>query len=162
MQNDLGVQQVIQGHGVYPMPIGTAGVSMVDTRDIAGVAVAELLRRDRSPTALPRVTLDLVGPQAMTAATAAATWGAALGRDIVPGGSDVAAFEQQMVAFGPGWLAYDMRLMMARIQELGMHGEAGAVERLEAILGRPLRTYAALVGEAVQAVTVARRGAEQP
>ena len=42
------------------MPIGAAGVAMIDTRDIAEVAVAELLRRDRSPAVLPRLTLDLV------------------------------------------------------------------------------------------------------
>ena len=48
MQNERMVQQVIQDHGVYPMPIGSTGVAMIDTRDIADVAVAELLRRDRA------------------------------------------------------------------------------------------------------------------
>jgi uncharacterized protein YbjT (DUF2867 family) len=33
MQNELMVQQTIQDYGVYPMPIGSAGVSMVDVRD---------------------------------------------------------------------------------------------------------------------------------
>jgi len=141
---------VIRDYGVYPMPIGAAGVAMVHTRDIADVAVAELLRRDSAPAALPRLTLDLVGPQALTGADAAKIWSQALGRDVTYGGSDLDAFEKQLASFGPGWLAYDMRLMMARIQEIGMHGEAGAIDRLQAILGRPLRTYAEFVSEAAR------------
>jgi hypothetical protein len=62
-----------------------------------------------------------------------------------------------MASFGPAWLAYDMRLMMAGIQKLGMRGEDGAVDRLQAILGRPLRTYAAFVAESVAATWPAAR-----
>jgi len=149
MQNELMVQQTIQDYGVYPMPIGSAGVSMVDVRDIADIVVAELLRRDRAPAALERVTLELVGPRALTGASVAQAWRSALGREVAYGGDDVAAFEAQMASFGPGWLAYDMRLMMAGIQRFGMQAEAGTVERLQAILGRPLRTYEAFVREAV-------------
>jgi uncharacterized protein YbjT (DUF2867 family) len=149
MQNELMVQQTIQDYGVYPMPIGSVGVSMVDVRDIADIAVAELLRRDRAPAALGRVTLELVGPQALTGASVAQTWRSVLGREVAYGGDDVAAFEAQMASFGPGWLAYDMRLMMASIQRFGMNAEEGTVERLQAILGRPLRTYEDFVREAV-------------
>jgi uncharacterized protein YbjT (DUF2867 family) len=148
MQNERMVQQTIQDYSVYPMPIGSAGVSMVDARDIADVAVAELLRRDRASAALERITLDLVGPQALTGASVAKIWSAALGREIAYGGDDVAAFEAQMASFGPAWLAYDMRLMMAGIQQFGMTSE-GAADRLQAILGRPLRSYEAFVREAV-------------
>ena len=52
MQNELMVQQTIQDYSVYPMPIGSVGVSMIDARDIADIAAAELLRRDRAPSAL--------------------------------------------------------------------------------------------------------------
>jgi uncharacterized protein YbjT (DUF2867 family) len=151
MQNERMVQQVIQNYGVYPMPIGSAGVSMVDTRDIADVAVAELLRRDRARAPLPRVTLDVVGPDALTGASAAKIWSSALGREVTYAGDDVAAFEGQMASFGPAWLAYDMRLMMAGIQKFGMQSAQDAVHRLQAILGRPLRTYADFVKEAVTA-----------
>jgi uncharacterized protein YbjT (DUF2867 family) len=44
MQNERLVQQVIQGYGLYPMPIGSTGVAMIDARDIADIAVAELPR----------------------------------------------------------------------------------------------------------------------
>ena len=149
MQNDRMVQQTIQDYSVYPMPIGSAGVAMIDTRDIADIAVAELLRRDRSATVLERVTLELVGPQALTGAGVAKLWGSALGREIAYGGDDVAAFETQLAAYGPAWLAYDMRLMMEGIQAFGMQAAQGAVARLEAILGRPLRRYQDFVGESV-------------
>jgi uncharacterized protein YbjT (DUF2867 family) len=151
MQNERMVQQVIQGYGVYPMPIGSAGVAMIDARDIADVAVAELLRRDRAPAPLPRATLELVGPERLTGASVAKIWSAALGREVTYGGDDVAAFEGQMASFGPSWLAYDMRLMMARIQKFGMHGADGAAYRLQAMLGRPLRKYTDFVKEAIAA-----------
>lgn len=152
MQNDLMVQQTIQNYSVYPMPIGSAGVSMIDARDIADVAVAELLRRDKASSALDRVTLELVGPQALTGASVAKIWSSALGRDIAYGGDDIAAFEGQLASYGPTWLAYDMRLMMAGIQKFGMQATEGTVEQLQTIIGHPLRTYEDFVREAIAEV----------
>lgn len=147
MQNEFMVQKTIQDYGVYPMPIGSAGVAMIDARDIAEIAVAELLRRDRAPSALDAITLDLVGPQALTGASVAKVWSTALGREVIYAGDDVAAFEAQMAAFGPSWMAYDMRLMMAGIQTFGMQATEGTVARLEVILGHPMRTYEDFVRE---------------
>jgi uncharacterized protein YbjT (DUF2867 family) len=149
MQNDRQVQPVIEGYGVYPMPIGSVGVAMVDTRDIADVAVAELLRRDRAAQPLSRLTLDVVGPQALSGESAAAVWTAVLGREIRYGGNDLQAFEAQLAHAAPGWMAYDMRLMMGRIQRHGMQPADGTVRQLEALLGRPLRRYEDLVRELV-------------
>lgn len=151
MQNERSVQQVIQAYGVYPMPIGSAGVAMIDARDVADAAVAELLRRDRAPAPSPRTTLDLVGPELLTGESVARIWSAALGREVTYGGDDVTAFEGQLAALGPSWLAYDMRLMMAGIQKHGMLGTDGAADRLQAILGRPLRKYTDFVKEATAA-----------
>ena len=149
MQNELMVRQTIQDYGVYPMPIGSQGVAMIDARDIADVAVAELLRRDRADSAQERVTLELVGPQVLTGESVAKIWSTALGRDVAYGGDDVAAFEAQLATYGPGWLAYDMRLMMAGIQRFGMQAGAAAVERIEGLIGHPLRRYEDFVREAV-------------
>lgn len=151
MQNERMVQRVIQGYGIYPMPIGSTGVAMIDARDIADAAVAELLRRDRATAPSPRVTLELVGPELLTGESVAKIWSAALGREVTYGGDDVAAFEGQMATSGPSWLAYDMRLMMAGIQKFGMHGADGAADRLQASLGRPLRKYTDFVKEAIAA-----------
>ena len=49
----------------------------------------------------------------------------------------------------PSWMAYDMRLMSQRWQSEGMIPEAGDVERLTALLGRPLRGYREFVSEIV-------------
>ncbi|AKS09792.1 NmrA/HSCARG family protein [Pseudomonas trivialis] len=149
MQNDRMVQQTIQDYSMYPMPIGSAGVSMIDARDIADVAVAELLRRDKASSALEPLTLELVGPQPLTGASAANIWSAALGREITYGGDDVAAFEGQLASYGPTWLAYDMRLMMTGIQRFGMQSTEGTVEKLQTLIGHPLRTYEDFVREAV-------------
>ena len=150
MQNDQQVQSVIEGYGVYPMPIGGAGVAMIDTRDLADVAVAELLRRDAAPGPLPREVVDVVGADALSGASAAETWGRVLQREIRYGGDDLAAFEAQLATAMPSWMAYDMRLMMARIQQHGMTPTVGTAQRLEALLGRPLRRYEDLVRELVK------------
>ena len=151
MQNDISIQPVIAGYGVFPMPIGSKGVAMVDARDIADIAVAELLRRDRAADALPLVTLDVVGPELFTGESAAAVWSQALGRTINYGGNDVAAFEAQLTQnHVPAWMAYDLSLMMARIQQVGQIPAEGTVQKLEKILGRPLRTYQQFVAERVK------------
>ena len=64
-----------------------------------------------------------------------------LGRAVVYPGDDVAAFEQNLRQFMPGWMAFDMRLMAERFITDGMVPEAGDVDRLTTLLGRPLRTY---------------------
>jgi uncharacterized protein YbjT (DUF2867 family) len=152
MQNDIAIQPVIEGYGVFPMPIGDRGVAMVDARDIADVAVGELLRRDRAAEPLPRVTLDVAGAEVVTGRSAAAVWSEVLGRAIAYPGDDVAAFEAQLTQNGaPAWMAYDLRLMMSGIQRHGQLPQAGAVARLEQILGRKLRTYREFVAERVTA-----------
>jgi len=152
MQNDITIQPVIEGYGVFPMPIGDKGVAMVDARDIADVAVAELLRRDRAAEPLPRLTLDVAGAEVVTGRSAAAVWSDVLGRTIAYPGDDVEAFEAQLTQnHTPAWMAYDLRLMMSGIQQHGQLPEAGAVAKLEQILGRKLRTYREFVAERVTA-----------
>ncbi len=141
INNDLGIKDVVIGHGVYPMPVGDKGLAMVDVRDIGEIAAIELLRREQSAEPLPLDKLDVVGPDSLTGTGIAAIWSEVLGRPIAYGGDDTAAFEQTMKAFAPSWMAYDMRMMAERFQSEGMTPEPGDVERLTALLGRPLRSY---------------------
>jgi uncharacterized protein YbjT (DUF2867 family) len=141
MQNDANLKGALLDHSTYAMPIGGAGVSMVDTRDLAEVAALHLLRRENSAVPLALEILDVVGPDVLTGAAIAAIWTAVMARSIGYAGDDVAAFERQMKTFAPSWMAYDMRLMLSRIQEVGMTSDSSAVERLTALLGRPLRSY---------------------
>lgn len=141
IDNDVTVKDVVLNYGVYPMPIGLKGLAMIDVRDIGEIAAIELLRRDSAAGPLPIERINLVGPDTLTGADIAAIWTEVLQRPIAYGGDDTAAFEQNLRQFMPPWMAYDMRLMAERFQSDGMVPEAGDVERLTALLQRPLRSY---------------------
>lgn len=147
IDNDLTIKDVVQGYGVYPMPIGSKGLAMIDTRDIAEIAAIELLNREQAPDNSALNRLDLVGPEALTGEQVAAIWSDVLNRPIAYGGDDTAAFEQNLRQFMPAWMAYDMRQMAERFISDGMLPAAGDVERLMQLLGRPLRTYGAFAAE---------------
>jgi uncharacterized protein YbjT (DUF2867 family) len=141
MNNDLTIKDVVLGYGVYPMPIGSKGLAMIDARDIGEIAAIELIRREQAagPLALDRI--NLVGPDTLTGADVAAIWSEVLGRTIAYPGDDTAGFEQNLRQFMPRWMAYDMRLMAERFLTDGMLPEAGDVARLTTLLERPLRSY---------------------
>ena len=141
IDNDLTIKDVVTGYGVYPMPIGSKGLAMVDTRDIAEVAAIELLRREQSNVPLPLERINIVGPDTLTGQDIAGIWTEALGRPVDYPGEDTAAFEQNMAQHMPSWMAYDMRLMSERFITDGMVPAAGDVDRLTALLGRPLHAY---------------------
>ncbi|MBZ9661295.1 NmrA/HSCARG family protein [Mesorhizobium sp. ESP-6-4] len=141
MNNELMIKDVILSQGVYPMPIGSKGLAMVDARDIAEVAAIELLRREQAEIALPLDRINLVGPDTLTGTDIAGIWTEVLGRQIAYPGEDLAGFEQNLRQFMPSWMALDMRLMGERFISEGMIPDAGDVDRLTKLLGRPLRTY---------------------
>ncbi|QNH15140.1 NmrA family transcriptional regulator [Xanthomonas sp. SS] len=141
IDNDLTIKDVVSGYGIYPMPIGSKGLAMVDTRDIGEVAAIELLRREQSAVPLALERINLVGPETLTGTAIAAIWSEALGRQISYPGEDTAAFEQNLRQFMPSWMAFDMRLMSERFISDGMIPAAGDVERLTTLLGRPLHSY---------------------
>jgi len=141
ISNDLTIKDVVTGYGVYPMPIGSKGLAMVDPRDIGEIAAIELLRRDQAKDHLPLERINVVGPDTLTGNDIAAIWSEVLGRPIAYGGGDTAAFEQNLRNVMPKWMAYDMRLMGERFLTDGMIPESGDVERLIALLGRPLHSY---------------------
>jgi uncharacterized protein YbjT (DUF2867 family) len=151
IDNELMIKDVIFNHGVYPMPIGSKGVAMVDARDIAEVAAIELIRRAQAPGKLPIETINLVGPDTLTGPDVAAIWSDILGRPVAYGGDDPTGFEQNLANFMPKWMAYEMRLMAERYVSDGMIPEAGDVERLTKILGRPLHSYRSFASEMASA-----------
>lgn len=149
IQNDLMIKDVITGYGAYTMPIGAKGLAMIDVRDIAEIAALELLRREQTaePFAIDRI--NLVGPQVLTGTDIAAIWSDVLARPINYGGDNTEGFEQNLKQFVPAWMAYDMRLMGERFLTDGMLPETGDIERLTALLGRPLRSYRDFAAETV-------------
>jgi uncharacterized protein YbjT (DUF2867 family) len=147
MNNELTIKDVVTGYGIYPMPIGSKGLAMIDARDIGEIAAIELIRREKSATPLPLERFNLVGPDTLTGANAAAIWSEVLGRTITYPGDDTAGFEKNLRQFMPSWMAFDMRVMSERFLTEGMVPEAGDVERLTKLLGRPLRSYRDFVSE---------------
>ncbi|OPY95941.1 NmrA family transcriptional regulator [Bradyrhizobium sacchari] len=153
IDNELMIRDVILNHGVYPMPIGSKGVAMVDTRDIGEVAAIELIRRERAPGKLPIETINLVGPDTLTGSDVANIWSDILGRPVTYGGDDPTAFEQNLANFMPKWMAYEMRLMAERYVSDGMIPEEGDVARLTRILGRPPYSYRSFATQIAAAAT---------
>jgi uncharacterized protein YbjT (DUF2867 family) len=146
MQNDVMFREALQA-GIYPQPIGDLGIAMVDARDIADAAAAELLRRSRAPHPLPRSTVELVGPDTLTGKEVASIWSSALGREVRHGGNDLESFEQQAAGMMPGWQAHDMRLMVRGFHRHGMVPGQDSRAVFEGLVGHPLRSYRAFAEE---------------
>jgi uncharacterized protein YbjT (DUF2867 family) len=146
-QNDAQQKDGLLKHGVYSMPIGHAGLSMVDTRDIGEAAAKELLRRERSGTPLPRKTYELVGPDALTGPSLAALWGQQLGRSVAYGGDDLEGFEKRFRAFIPATRVYDIVMMMRRYQNEGAVATKAEINELTQLLGHAPRSYSEFAKE---------------
>ncbi len=141
MQNDAAEKDRLLA-GTYGPPVGNRSALMVDVRDLGEVAAAALLERQRAEEALPTEVIDVVDPEVLTGDAVARIWAEVLGQPISYGGDDVLDdLEQQLTAFMPGWMAYDMRLMMRRFQVDGMVAAPGTDDRLRTLLGRPMRSY---------------------
>ncbi|WP_144140057.1 NmrA family NAD(P)-binding protein [Paraburkholderia sp. BCC1884] len=151
IQNDARQKEPLLTHGVYGMPIGGKGISMVDVRDIGDAAARELLRRERAASRLPRETYALVGPEAITSENVAAIWADELGRTVRYGGDDLDLLEQRLKGAAPAWLAYDMRLMMSRYQQDGAAALQADIDRLATLLGRQPRSYRDFAKEMAEA-----------
>ncbi|WP_213990107.1 NmrA family NAD(P)-binding protein [Sodalis sp. dw_96] len=143
MQNDSRQRSLLLDKGLYAMPVGEKGLSMVDVRDIGEAAANALISRDSDTQPAPNEIVECVGPDALTGQGLAGLWSHALNKDIHYAGDSLDQFEQQMVQAGqPGWLAYDMRLMLQRYQQDGAVADMAALERFSRLLGHPPRRYA--------------------
>jgi uncharacterized protein YbjT (DUF2867 family) len=150
-QNDLWFRDVILQHGVYPQPLGDAGVSRVDVRDIAEAAAVALVTGEHGGQ-----VYDLVGPDALTGGSTAAIWGRVLGREIAYAGhADMAGWEELASgAMGlPDWMAFDFRRMYEHYQEHGLVASDEAIERQTALLGHAPRRFEDFARETAEAWT---------
>lgn len=147
-QNDYWFKDVITGYGVYPQPLGGAGVSRVDVRDIAEVARAAFIGDGQNGE-----SYHLAGPEALTGERTAKIWSEALGKDVVYGGDDMDVWEEQAKTMLPDWMAFDFRLMYEYFQEAGLRATDEELERLTEILGHEPRRYEDFVTETAAAWT---------
>jgi uncharacterized protein YbjT (DUF2867 family) len=142
MQNDIRQKASLLDNRIYAMPVGEKGLSMVDVRDIGEAAAKVLISRhnDKQPT--PNEIYECVGPDTLTGRGLAELWSQVLKKEIHYAGDDLERFEQQILQAGqPGWLAYDMRLMLQRYQQDGAIADSATVERFSRLLSHAPRRY---------------------
>jgi len=135
-QNDATLKDALTKAGVYPMPLGPVGVSMVDIRDIAEATAIALTTDGHFGK-----SYNLNGPEALSGPKAASIWSGLLGKEIRYSGHDMDAFEEQMRKQRPSWAAFDIRMMFQGYLERGFAAEAGDVETLTKLLGHAPRRY---------------------
>lgn len=140
-QNDEAVRDAIIKYGVYPTPAGSVGLNRVDTRDIADAAVAAFDGRAAN------TTLTIAGADVLTGSSIAETYSRHLGKPVRYAGDDLDAWAQQVQAFLPPWLVFDLRIMLAEFQKKGLLATAAELDTLEAVLGHPPRRFDAYAGE---------------
>ena len=145
-QNDHWFKDAILQYGVYPQPIGNVGISRVDTRDIGEAAVRALTEGGHLGK-----TYALVGPDAVTGNSCAADFAKALGKPVVYGGDDLAAWAKSMAPYMPAWAVYDYALMYAMFQAKGLKATPAQLGETRTILGREPRTFSDFVKETTAA-----------
>jgi uncharacterized protein YbjT (DUF2867 family) len=136
MQNDASLKDALTKGGVYPMPLGTVGISAVDVRDIAEATALALT----SDAHFGKV-YNLNGPELLSGPKIASIWSTLLGKEIRYTGHDMDAFEEQMRNRAPSWSAFDIRMMFQGYLERGFAAEPGDVETLTQLVGHPPRRY---------------------
>ena len=135
-QNDATLKEPLTKAGIYPMPLGDVGVSVVDVRDIAEAAAIVLTSGEHSGK-----TYNLNGPEVVSGPKAASIWGEVLGKKIQYTGHNMDTFEEQMRKKAPSWSAFDIRMMFEGYLERGFVAEDGDLETLTKILGHAPRRY---------------------
>lgn len=135
-QNDAFLKDVLLGAGMYPMPLGTPGISAVDIRDIAEVSAIALTTDGHLGK-----TYNLNGPEVLSGARVASIWSGLLGKTVNYAGEDMDRFEEQLRQHSPAWSAFDFRMMFQGYLERGFAADDRDLATLTAVLGHPLRRY---------------------
>lgn len=152
-QNDLLALPAITQGGIYPMPIGHAGVWSIDAADIAEAAANALLDDAGLGEAV-----NLCGPAMLTGTDYAAHWSEALGRKVIYPGDAIAPFLGAMQQAIPGlgaWELEDFRLMMEVTQRMGCPATPEDHEATRAILGRAPRSHRDFIADVLKEETPA-------
>jgi len=144
-QNDYWYEDALRTQGVYPQPIGSRGLSRVDTRDVAQAAVNAFTQSGHA-----NKTYTLAGPDVLTGPDCAEIYGDALGRDVQYAGDDLDAWQDQSRSMLPAWMAYDFRLMYAAFQEKGLIATDAQQKETRAILGTQPRSFRRFAEEIVE------------
>ena len=135
-QNDTSLKDVLMGPGIYPMPLGTPGITAVDIRDIAEAAAISLTEEGHDGQ-----TYDLVGPTLINGPRNAEVWTTLLGKEIKYAGHDFDEWEQTMRSKMPAWMAFDLRMMFQGYFDRGFASTETEVARITTLFGHAPRSY---------------------
>jgi uncharacterized protein YbjT (DUF2867 family) len=145
-QNDFWFKEAMLNYGVYPQPLGSAGVSRVDVRDVGEVAALALTADGHNGK-----IYNLVGPDPVTGESTAAGWSRALGKPVKYAGDDLDAWEAQQRAYLPPTTLYDFKHMYAFFQKEGFKANAADIATQTRLLGHAPRSFAAYATETAAA-----------
>jgi uncharacterized protein YbjT (DUF2867 family) len=145
IQNDINLKGALIGAGVYPMPIGTAGIATADIQDIAEVAAISLTEEGHE-----QQTYDIVGPTLISGPGNAALWSELLGKEIKYTGHNFDQWEQDMRTNMPSWSAFDLRMMFQGYFDRGFASTETEVARLTKLLNHAPRSYEDFAAEAAK------------
>lgn len=134
MQQTLTLAPSIAATGSFSVPMGTGEVAMVDTRDVAAVAVRALTTDGHD-----RKIYDLTGPEALSFDAMADLISEAIGKRVSYVHVPPEYARKQMLADGvPRWLADDMLVLFSTFRE----GYGSAVSQtVEKVTGQKPRTF---------------------
>ena len=134
MQQMLAYAPSIAATATFSAPVGAGEIAVVDTRDVAAVAVAALTEEGHD-----RRIYDVTGPEALSYEAMAGAISEAIGRRVAFAHVPPEVTRKQMVGQGlPRWLVDDMLILMASFRD----GYGAAVTRTVAeVTKRPPRTF---------------------
>jgi uncharacterized protein YbjT (DUF2867 family) len=136
IQNDRQLIPMIAETGLYQVPLGEAGVSAVDIRDVAEAAAISLTEKGHVGQ-----TYDLVGPTVISGPSNAALWSQLMGKPIKYVGHDLERWEAQVRGQMPSWTIFDMRTMFEGFFSYGYKATAVEIDRATKLLGHAPRSY---------------------
>lgn len=144
-QNDLWLRRSLEA-GVYPAPLGRAGLHRVDARDIADATVNALLDDGHDHIRHP-----VVGPELLTSAHVAHMWSHHLGHEIEYVGDDLDAWAARAARHLPKWMVRNLRLMSEYFLSHGLMGTEEDFATMSHVLGHAPRMFDDFVRETVAA-----------
>jgi uncharacterized protein YbjT (DUF2867 family) len=153
-QNDVMMLPAMLHGGIYPLPVGSAGVYSVDVGDIGSAAARALMLDDWNGSAVP-----LCGSECLTGEGMARIWSDVLGRPIRYGGDAIEPFLgmlSQQIPEWDTWAAHDFATMMRITQELGCLATVAEIAAATKIIGHAPRKYADFVTHLVASTTGAK------
>jgi uncharacterized protein YbjT (DUF2867 family) len=136
-QNDYWMKVPLLEHGMYLFPLGSAGLSRVDVRDVAEAAAIALTTGAHGGR-----TYTVAGPAVWTGETTARAWSEALDRKVVYAGDDVERWAEGQRSFLPPWLRFDLSRMFVYFQRHGLVATESDIATLTAVLGHAPRSFA--------------------